>query len=671
MLKKYVPIALVFCLMGVMMTLPLLITTTSAQGEAPTSTPISVQGEDDDSGNAAPGVDIVVTVSAVEVTEEADTETVTDDETAVESTPAPESAEDVAAPDTIGDAAPVCPVGVQDAFTATELLCGDLASGEACIGNGSISAVFGNEAANTGFSSSGDRTILMSVAQLSLDSTATWTAMRAQIRLATTDGGDIATGTLYAYGNVTMEDTGRVASTDAQQGTVIAQRGMNVRRTPGNEGVVVWQLGAGEIITVTGITADDQWIRIVIPNEFAGTGWVYAPYMEVENGVDTLPTVTVNSPVPDLTPPDFAPGQSYRLTTGAIPDGCEGDRAVSGVLFQTPSGTPDAMRLELNGVALEINGTVFITAQASEDLRVNVLEGSATATVDGSSATAFANNAVIVAMSGELAPLGTPNTESFNPANLGIVPTRLLPRQIVFDSGTAVAEPTAVPSGFGTPASQADTASGQACILTAPAVRNIRAGASTVFDVVQVLQEGETTEAVAQATGQEFNLTWYQTANGGWIRVDTVEESGNCGTLPVVEPPALPEPTSTPATDEADTTDDTASIGTSLVSSSLAPLTCDGTAITGSTTSDGQETYVVIGGQWSATAGTTVTYTTQGGMLRPELGDYIQLVDADGKILASSGEGRSLTITFDTNVAFEARFSGANGDTVLMAASCS
>ncbi|MEO1166475.1 MAG: hypothetical protein AAFV98_22040, partial [Chloroflexota bacterium] len=107
------------------------------------------------------------------------------------------------------------------------------------------------------------------------------------------------------------------------------------------------------------------------------------------------------------------------------------------------------------------------------------------------------------------------------------------------------------------------------------------------------------------------------------------------------------------------------------VSSSLAPLTCDGTAITGSTTSDGQETYVVIGGQWSATAGTTVTYTTQGGMLRPELGDYIQLVDADGKILASSGEGRSLTITFDTNVAFEARFSGANGDTVLMAASCS
>lgn len=685
MLKKYVPIALVCCLMGVMMTLPLLTTTTSAQGNAPTPTPIAVQGEEDTSDNAAPGVGVEVTIPIIEQTEEPIEEPVTDEavETDADNVTVEESAEteDVAAPadvPDVADAAPVCPIGVQDAFTATELLCGDLASGEACIGNGSVNAIFGNAADNTGFIGSGDRTTFTSLAQVSLNSTDAWTVVRTQIELATSDGGDIATGTLYAYGNVTLEDTGRVASTNAQQGTVIAQRGMNVRRTPGNDGVVVWQLGAGEIITVTGITNDDQWIRIVIPNEFAGTGWVYAPYLEVENGADTLPVVTVNSPIPDLTPPDFEPGQSFRVTTGETPEGCEGERAVSGLLFQTPSGTPDDLRIELNGVALSINGTVFITAQASEELRVHVLEGNARATVGENSTTAFADNAAVVALSDDLAPLGSPSTESFNPANLGIVPTRLLPRQVAVDTGTedqndevAAAEPADAPSGFGTPA---PAAASQACTLTAPSTRNVRAGAATAFEVVQVLEEGDTVEAVAQATGQEVNLTWYQTSNGGWLRIDTIEESGDCGSLPVVEPPELPKPSPTPATEsEEDTedTDDTTGGGISLASSTLAPLTCDGSAITGSTTSDGQQNFVVIGGEWTATAGTTVTYTTQGGLLRPELGDYIQLVDTDGSVLAQSGEGRSITITFDSDVVYEARFSAANGDTVLMAASCS
>lgn len=661
-------IAFFALVMGLMMTLPL--TVSMAQDATPT--PIPAQGEEDTSDSAAPAANIEVTVAPTAI---GNTETETDtDAAAPESTAVPEATDTVSEPvDTLANAAPVCPIGVQDAFTATEILCSDLASGEACIGNGTVAAVFGNAADNTGFAQSNDRATLDTINQLSLTSTDAWTVMRAQIRLATSDGGDIATGTMFAYGNVTLEDTGRVAATGAAEGTVIAARGMNVRRTPGNDGVVVWQLGAGENITVTGITADDQWIRIVIPNEFAGTGWVYAPYMQVENGADSLPVVTVNSPVPDLTPPEFAPGQSYRLTTGTVPEGCEGDRSVSGILFQSPSGTPDDMRLEINGVALAINGTVFIQAQAGETLRVSVLEGQTTATALDESATASSNDALVVALTDDLAPNGTPNTESVDVADLGIVPTRLLPRQIAFDAGATediadVAAATPVPSGFGTPAATAIPAS---CTLTAPDVRNVRSGPSTAFEIVQVLEEGDSVEAVGQAQG-ELNLTWFQTAGGGWIRVDTVETSGGCGALPVVDAPELPEATAIPDEDdeETDTTEDTATGEPSLSSSTLAPLACDGSAITGSTTSDGTEVYVAIGGTWTANAGTTATYTTQGGLFRPELGDYIQLVTDDGTVLASSGEGRSLTITFDTDVLYEARFSAANGDTVLIAASC-
>lgn len=620
-------------------------TVSYAQDASPTQIPIVGESTDDSAAPLAPDI-APPTVD----------ETTTTD-TAVE----PEATDAVGVDSGVSIEVPagsVCPVSIENSFTATEILCSDMASGEACLGNGTVDSTFGADVAGS-FSQANDRVQFTSLDQITLTSGSTWTVVRAELELATTDGGDIATATMIAYGNLTLTDTGRVAAGGARNGTVAANRGMNVRRTPGNDGVVVWQLQGGQEIIVTGISADREWIRIVIPNDFAGTGWVYAPYVTVEGGDETLAVVTVNSPQPDFSTPEFAPGQSFELLS-ALPATdlkCDETIPISGLLIQSPSGTPDSLKIKINSAEIQFNGTIFIQAQAGEALVISVLEGQSTVLFNGSQATASASNRINVPLDNNLVVNGTPQAEAFDASDLPSVPTRILQRQVSFDMtpvDEVPAEDTTADSGFGTPVA---TSVPETCTLTAPdEVRNVRAGASTEFEVIQVLQPSDSVTGVGQAIG-ELNLTWYQTETDGWIRIDTIEASSGCGAVPVVEAPPLPTPTEAPTIQ-------------GLQSSTLAELTCDGTAITGSITSDGTDTSVVIGGTWTASAGTNVTFTTQGGMLRPEFGDLIRLVVSDGTVLAGSADGRSLAFTFETDTTFEARFSAANGDLVVMAASC-
>lgn len=140
----------------------------------------------------------------------------------------------------------VCPVAVQDSFTATEILCEGLTSGEACVGNGVVDALFGADVSGLSFSEPADRVRLTSLDELSLNSSSGfWSVVSARIELITT-GGSIAPAPMLVFGDVTIVDTGQTSATGAQNATVIAQSGMNVRRAPGAEGVIVWQLQPGE-----------------------------------------------------------------------------------------------------------------------------------------------------------------------------------------------------------------------------------------------------------------------------------------------------------------------------------------------------------------------------------------------------------------------------------------
>jgi uncharacterized protein YgiM (DUF1202 family) len=566
-----------------------------------------------------------------------------------------------------------CPTLVQEGFTATEIVCEAVSNGGTCIGNGSVNATPNGNLPEFSFSSPGDNAEFTSIDELQLRTSGTennaWTVVRARPNLNSSGDGAPVTGEMVLFGDVTLADAGQQsASSGALTGSVIAQFGMNVRNAPGNSGTVVWQLSPGEDILVTGITPSQDWYRMQIPNRFQGIGWVYAPYIQLEGEAtqDALPVVTTASPPPNLEPPDFGPMQAYTLLSASTPDDCGADIPDSGMLIQSPSALPDAMRFRVNSVEIELNGTAFITAQADRSLQVQVMEGDVTAIVNDQTATASAGQIVDVPLSGSLQPDGAPSTMTYDTATLSGIPIRLLPRQFVLNTAPVVADTTtgtdatgdsAPGQGFGTAEPPPPAAE---CILTAPDEdRNIRGGPGTDYEVVDVLRPNSTVQATGR-NDDEFNFTWYQTSRG-WIRFDTVSRTDACVDLPVVDAPPPPEPTTPPAT---------ATPGANNVTSSTLGQVCPDGQVSASGTSDGTNLAITLGGNWQASAGSSITVETQGGLLRPEYGDYIRIVNDSDETLAGSDEGRTLAYTFQQNQNFRLEFSAANGDVVVMSVRC-
>lgn len=648
--------ALLAMLLSLLLALPIL---TAAQDTQPTVTPsptnIPILGEPTDE-SGAPALEGAPVLS----TQDPAQNQVATPTSALQ----PESTAEAADPVVDGS---TCPTLVEESFTAVEQVCTGLTAGDACIGNGTIEGVSSIEGLQ--FSQPGNIARLTSFDALNIRTSNTpgsvWSVMTAQFELNSTDGSVPVGVQTLLFGNVTLTDEGRVGGGGAQDATVIAGRGMNVRRTPETTGVIVWQLQPNEQILATGRTADQEWIRIQIPNQFQGIGWVYAPYLEVSGGADSLPTVTVNSPAPELTAPDFGPMQAITLETANFPAECTA-APPSGMLMQTPSGLPDDVRLQVNGAEITFNGAIFVQSTAATALQVYVLEGQATVTALDTSVDAGVGTFVTVTLDAESNASGAPLAANFDPAAFEVLPIRLLNRQFVLSASAPPADtsanedagfasPTAA-TGFGT---AVPTATPEICTLTAPDVRNIRSGPGTEYEIMQVLQAGNTVTGIGQLR-DAGGFPWYQTEQG-FIRLDAVNASASCAELPVVtfEPPA------TNTTDGSE-----AEQAASFQSSTLGTVTCPGGQVSTSGPSDGSQLFITLGGDWTIPARITVTFSTQGGLLRPELGDYIQLVAADGTILAQSGEGRTLTVTFDQQQTFTARFSAANGDVVVMSARC-
>lgn len=595
--------------------------------------------------------------------------------------PAAPSVDNASSATDLGD---TCPTLVQEGFSATEIVCEALGPGQVCIGNGTVQSQL-NDAA-IGFELVGDIAPITSLAEFSLQSVGTpnnvWSIVTGLIRLDSANSGAVNTSAIF-FGDVTVTDAGEtdVVITDATRtAEVIAQRGLNVRRTPENAGVVVWQLGAGDEVTVTGISPDEVWLRIVIPNRFAGTGWVYAPFMNVPGGAETLPSVTSNSPVPNLdSAPDtvqtFGPMQAITLRTAAPTEGCGPTIPPSGLLLQSPSGLPDDVLMQINGTELAFNGTVFIQAITDSALIYNVLEGALSVTLNDAATAANAGQRVRIPIGGAAL------VEDISLPAFTALPTQLLPRQFELgafnDSAVAPAndsDTTTGAGGFASPTPQGATEPesdepaqptpappAEDCTLTGSNINpNIRSGPGTVYPVVGTLPAGSSAIATGR-NADEFNILWYQT-DRGWLRFDTVNTEGDCGSVPLVDAPPLP---ATPTPEVSPTAEST----TSLVSSVLGNV-CEQGQVSATSTSDGTELALQLGGVFTVTAGTTITVSTQGGQLRPEFGDFIQIQLEDGTRVFGSGEGRTLTLAFDDSGTFILRFSAANGDVVTMDVAC-
>ncbi|MFN8371784.1 MAG: SH3 domain-containing protein [Anaerolineae bacterium] len=72
---------------------------------------------------------------------------------------------------------------------------------------------------------------------------------------------------------------------------------------------------------------------------------------------------------------------------------------------------------------------------------------------------------------------------------------------------------------------------GPYCTLTATANPNLRSGPATSYQQVGSLTAGDSTIAIAQATGDD-GYVWYQLYDNKWVRSDLVEAEASCAELP-------------------------------------------------------------------------------------------------------------------------------------------
>jgi uncharacterized protein YraI len=85
--------------------------------------------------------------------------------------------------------------------------------------------------------------------------------------------------------------------------TVTLLQDMNVRAGPDTSYPIVGPGPAGESSKVVGRNADSTWLQVEYPLTADGTGWVYAPLVQVTGDPETAPVVQVAPPAQAAAPP--------------------------------------------------------------------------------------------------------------------------------------------------------------------------------------------------------------------------------------------------------------------------------------------------------------------------------------------------------------------------------
>lgn len=627
-------------------------------------------GSDDDASDFGFGA-IEVETTAPETTETTEPVVpVEDDANDVDETPetiAPpveDSAPTMPTVPTTGDA---CPTLIQEGYTATEIICEGLGEGEACIGNGVVIATPRANVTDIAFSQPGDVVPWASLSEIQLQTLSTadnvMSVVHLRPELPVADSNESASATFFLVGDVTLLDVSEEPTSSGvfPFATVQAGGGLNVRNAPNTSGDVVWQLTANERVIATGRTSDQQWIRIEIPSFYGGVGWVFGQFMSVDGGMDALPFVTEASPAPQISQSGVSLSTSQRFALLSAPHDVNCiETPPSGLVVQSPSGFSGMMQFEVNGVTMDLNGTLFLMAQADGLLVVDVLEGMARVNALGSSVSLQAGDSASVGMNVNLEPTGSLGARASTGDALVYLPVRLLPRVVFMGDGVPVMPAQTTE----TTGDDASGAVGMVCaIRTVDEVRNIRRGPGVDFEVVGVLEPNVTLDVFAQAR-DAFNYTWYETSRG-FVRFDTVESQGDCQDLPQAAPVEPPEPSASEAETSAPVV-----TATNQLNSTLLGDVCTRTNVQTSLDVTEREFAYAMGGTWEAAPQTTVSFSVQGAVMRGEYGDYIRLTLEDGSTLAGSGDSPFMTVTFNEAVRFNTNVSATNGDFVILTVSC-
>lgn len=243
---------------------------------------------------------------------------------------------------TSASAQTTCQALIETALTATQATCGTLAVNQACIGHGTVSAT--GQQGDIAFQSVGDVVDVAQIGTLSLASDSeTLSVVQLHLQANYRDNATQAV-TVLLFGNLTI--TNQVIA-DVER-DLTASGSVNVRATPSTSGDIMKSLKRGETVLATGRLANGEWIRVQVPEDARGQGWVSAQFLQGDS--DALNVV-------DPTAIALKPMQAFAVTPNTEEAFCIGEG--DGFLIQTPTGGRIA-RLFVNDIALNIGSTAFV-----------------------------------------------------------------------------------------------------------------------------------------------------------------------------------------------------------------------------------------------------------------------------------------------------------------------
>lgn len=415
-----------------------------------------------------------------------------------------------------------CPVLERAAVAEAQVWCPGVRAGELCYGNDAAAAQLG--AAEAVFQAVGDRVPLSAVQSVS------------------TQRGELAHGIVLLHTLAYPQDSWRAAAlhivllgdaalTDASPqrpfvpSRIQAIQGANVRAIPAENGRILTPLFQDAIVMLTGRTADGQWLRLQLPSGEAG--WVIAS--AVEGDTAALPTVSAQDDAPGLL---YAPFAAFDLQTGRNDAACV-QAWESGALLQ--SSGDDFVRLQVNGLDVQLRGTAFLQADAASRLRLALYVLAGEALFDEQ--VVPEGEQITVRETDERALLAEP-PQPYDFARLAFVPTELLPQYVYIglDLSTII---TPAPAQDRSPLSNM-LATEPCVITTGPGGANLRGGPGTDFPVRGVLDFRETARPIGRATGSD-GAVWWELAQNVWISATTTVTGGDCAAVPQSQRiPALP-----------------------------------------------------------------------------------------------------------------------------------
>ncbi len=581
------------------------------------------------------------------------------------------------------DSEELCAAIIDTAFSTLDLACADMPDNSACYAHAPVAAAFSADAGDITFDTPGDIAPLSSLEGLQtrgldLGSEALGIALiRQQV-----DGVAVS---LLLVGEGAIRNVAQPSAdvTPTLMGTA-PPAGANIRRAPNTTETIVWPLGPNEQVLVTGKLADGTWLRVEIPSRYGGIGWVYAPAITLNGDINSLRTVTPNSPPPVLDSGGFDRWQALTLETTPSDAPCV-LAPQSGLIIQVDDPS-QAATFEINGATLIVRGTAFLQAIMDDAMTIIALEGETELSSQETTETVQMGFKSSVSLDEDGQADGPPLLASVASGDdLRAIPLNALPRPVslvpdipsIDATPEATTEPTPAPEATPVPETAtelsateplateepANTGFADVCQMqvTNPDGINVRSGPGTQYPIATYLTTGERPVPFGRAR-DEFGFYWFKidAEENHWIREDTIEMSGDClRAVPSVNFESTTPPQSSAAP---------AAGAPTLFSSDLNTNVCPGPSYL-----QGQpftaSIAVSLGGTWTASAGTTVTFTTNGGSLT-EYGAYLRLLDLGRNTIADSGGSRTLTWTFNQDTQFNIFMAAKTGETVTLEVVC-